>query len=108
MFNMKAIDEGIKDRGSFFKEYCNNWYIRMFCNQKTPNVWMLLLFGYLPALVLTGCAFTTKTFLASTERPDNPTHLNNTYFNHTNVVDIIYWSSIKGLDVYCSPGTKTL
>ena len=105
---MKAIDDGVKDRGSFFKEYYNKWYIRVFCKRETPNTWKLLLLGYLPALILTAGAFTTKMFKAPTISPHNVTLLNNTYFNHTNVVDIIYWSSIKGVDVYCSPGTKTL
>ena len=105
---MKAIDESIKGRGTFFKQYCNKWYIRLFCDREPPKIWMLLLMGYLPALILSGIAFTTKVFNAETLRPKNVTDLNITYFNHTNVVDIIYWSSIKGLDVYCSPGTNTL
>ena len=104
---MNAIDGGVKDRGCFFKEYCDKWYIRVFCDRETPNIWLLLLLGYLPAFFLTSCAFATKSFLAETKRP-NITVINNTYLNHTNVVDIMYWSSIEGLDVYCSPGTKTL
>ena len=105
---MKAVDESIKGRGTFFKEYCSKWYIRLFCEREPPKIWMLLLMGYFPALILSGIAFTTKHFFAPTTRPNNVTILNTTYFNHTNVVDIIYWSSINGSDVYCSPGTKTL
>ena len=102
---MNVIDAGVKDRGCFFKEYCDKWYIRLFCDRETPNIWLLLLLGYIPALFLTSCAFATR---PSIIRPSNIAKLNSTYFNHTNVVDIIYWSSIEGVDVYCSPGTKTL
>ena len=100
---MNAIDGGIKDRGTFFKEYSDRWYIQFFCNTKSPSIFTLFALGYLPALILTALALFSKQLVAPIKRPDT----DNIDLNHTNVIDYKYWSSIKGIDVYCSPGTKT-
>ena len=102
--DMKVIDGGVKDRGTFFKEYSNKWYIKMFCNGKSPSLWVLLVSGYLPSVVVTMLAFFNKSLVAKIERP--PTNVTFDFY-HTNVIDIVYWFNVKGLDVYCSPGTQT-
>ena len=100
---MDAIDGGVKDRGIFFKEYSDKWYIKTFCNRKSPSACMLFTLGYLPAIILTALAFLYNVFLNKIKRPDT----SNIDLNHTNVIDYKYWSTIQGIDVYCSPGTKT-
>ena len=98
--DIKAIDGGIGDRGTFFKQYSNKWYIKMFCNREHPSIRMLFIIGYLPAIALTVLAVLSRPKIISPIK-------NNIDLNHTNVIDIAYWSNIKGIDAYCSPGTQT-
>ena len=100
MVDMNAIEGGVGDRGTFFKEYSNKWFIRIFCNREPPSACLLFVAGYLPAIMFTSVAIFARTPIV---RPDK----NNIILNHTNVIDIAYWTTISGIDVYCGPGTET-
>ena len=100
MVDMNSIDGGVGGRTTFFKEYSNKWFIKFFGNREPPSIWILFVSGYLPAIILTVVAIFN---LSPIIRPDT----NNILLNHTNVKDIAYWSSVSGIDVYCSPGTET-
>ena len=71
----------------------------MFVRNAPPSLWIVIVIGYIPSIFITTLAFLTRAPIR---------HLNQTIpLNHTNVIDIAYWSSISGLDVYCSPGRET-
>ena len=99
MVDMKAIDGGIGDRGAFFKEYSTKWHVRVFSGPSSPSIWMLFIVGYFPAIIFTALAVISR---APIVRPDK----NSILLNHTNLVDIAYWSQVSGLDVYCAPGSE--
>ena len=96
-----AIDGGISDRGAFFKEYSKKWYIRIFFEHNPPTVGALLVIGYVPALLLVPLACLT----APQTVPINANYT--IHHNHSNIIDIEYWSLKQGIDVYCAPGIET-
>ena len=97
--NIEAIDGGISDRGAFFKEYSKKWYIRIFCEHNPPTVGALLVIGYVPALLLIPLAYLTA--------PQKEFANYKIHHNHSNIIDIEYWSLRQGIDVYCAPGIET-
>ena len=99
-FDIAAIDGGISDRGVFFKEYSKKWYIRIFSEHNPPTVGALLVIGYVPALLLVPLAYLTT----PKEREYANYHI---HHNHSNIIDIEYWSLRQGIDVYCAPGIET-
>ena len=102
-FDIAAIDGGISDRGAFFKEYSKKWYIRIFSEHNPPTVGALLVIGYVPALLLVPLACLTAPRMNSSKEFANYT----VHRNHSNIIDIEYWSLKQGIDVYCAPGTET-
>ena len=97
--DIAAIDGGISDRGTFFKEYSKKWYIRIFCEHNPPTVGALLVIGYVPALLLIPLAYLTA--------PQKEFANYKIHHNHSNIIDIEYWSLRQGIDVYCAPGIET-
>ena len=96
------VDGEIDDKKLFFTQYLERWHIKIFLSPLDPTSWKKLVVGYIPAgLITLVCSFIRAVFV--------PVHHHNQTIpiNHTNVIDIGYWSSIKGLDVYCSAGTET-
>ena len=95
-------DDKIGDPNAFFIHYLDRWHIKIFMNRLNPETWKVMVVGYLPSIVMTLIfSFFRAQFI--------PVHHHNQAIplNHTNVIDIGYWSSVSGLDVYCSAGTET-
>ena len=97
-----GIDGEIDDKKLFFTQYLERWHIKIFLSPFDPSTWKVLMAGYTPPVLITlVCSFIRAMLV-----PVNH-HGQTIPINHTNVIDIGYWSSVKGLDVYCSAGTET-
>ena len=99
---MTNIDGEIDYKKLFFIRYLERWHIKIFLISLDPTYWKVLVVGYAPPVLITlVCSFMRALFVPIDH------HDQVIPINHTNVIDIGYWSSVKGLDVYCSAGTET-
>ena len=97
-----GIDGEIDDKKLFFTQYLERLHIKIFLSPLDPSTWKVFMTGYTPPVLITlVCSFMRALFVPIDH------HDQVIPINHTNVIDIGYWSSVKGLDVYCSAGTET-
>ena len=95
-------DDTIGDRNAFFTHYLERWHIKIFLNRLNPETWKVMVVGYLPSIMITLVFSLFRALFVPVHHYNQAIPL-----NHTNVIDIGYWSSVSGLDVYCSAGTET-
>ena len=99
-------DDKIGDPNAFFTHYLERWHIKIFLNRLNPETWKVMVVGYLPSIVITLIFSIFRALFIPVHHHNQAIPFDHS-FNHTNVIDIGYWSSVSGLDVYCSAGTET-
>lgn len=70
------------------------WYISFFARFRPP-IWVLLCYGYLPAIVIACISFGVKP----------PVHFQTGFEEGTTILDV--WTNVTGIDTFCWPGIKS-